>query len=204
MCNSIFNYYFFLCKWSTVRYDFFFNNKRSFNMVLLSAIFSLTDFRQALCYTVANALIYFEGLPFTLKAFPNSFTFGEANLFIQGLSLFLFSTFTRLSRVISNNVPDDDYNISTTVLQVNFEYYEILNLFKLDRRNLLQVGHMGMTILCIVPFVFHSVRNTLNMYMWIVIVIFGFITFTLKYILGNNPLLWLWSFFMKSERVSVG
>ncbi|KAL0270688.1 UNVERIFIED_CONTAM: hypothetical protein PYX00_008010 [Menopon gallinae] len=140
------------------------------------------DFRQALCYTVANALIYFEGLPFTLKVFPNSFTFGEANLFIQGLSLFLFSTFTRLSRVILNTVPHDDYNVSTTVLQI---------------------GHIGMIILCIVPFIFHNMRNPLSMYMWIGIVIFGFMTFTLNYLLGSNPILWLWSFFMKTERFSI-
>lgn len=139
-----------------------------------------SDFRKSICLTLANALIYYEGLPFILKAFPKSFTFGEANIVIQGISLFIYTSFLRLNKILLHGVVGGEYNTATTVLQV---------------------GLLGILILCIVPFSFKEIRKVIPMYALGCLVVFSGIIPALNFILNFNPLVWLLEFFTNPERV---
>lgn len=88
------------------------------NQPPISIIFIL-DFRRSVCYTIANALIYFEGILFLLKAFPKTFTFGEVNIAIQGLSLFIHSLFSQLNKVMLQGIPQNEHYISSIILLVS-------------------------------------------------------------------------------------
>lgn len=86
-----------------------------------------TDVKKGLCYTVANALIYFEGLPFLLKAFPKTFSFGEANIAVQAFSLLIFNLFVELNKILLEGLPPNEYDTSTIILLVkNFVFYSSL------------------------------------------------------------------------------
>jgi len=84
-------------------------------------ILSFLEIHRCIFYAIANACMFFEFLPYILKAFPKSFTFGEACTISQGIAVFVFSSFISINRLLlnSSNFIQNDLDIAAVVLRVS-------------------------------------------------------------------------------------
>ncbi|KAK6631393.1 hypothetical protein RUM44_005920 [Polyplax serrata] len=137
------------------------------------------NFRRSLCYTITNALIYFEGVPLLLKVFPNAFTFGEVNLAVQGLSLFIYSVFLTLNFTLAEGIPHNEIDVSSVILLLVLSW---------------------VLVFCVVPFIHRTLKQVQAIY------VLGFsvavmIYFSVLYNLDLNIFTWIWLFLIKPERI---
>lgn len=110
-----------------------------------------------------------EAVVLLLAAAPKSLTYGEASVLTQSLILFLFTTLINLVKAWQN-VPVQCVDTATVILQV---------------------GLLGVMLICAVTYTFPEFRKPLPFYGLTVAVVLGFVVPFLHIMLQANPILWI-------------
>ncbi|PNF41090.1 hypothetical protein B7P43_G06227 [Cryptotermes secundus] len=110
-----------------------------------------------------------EAVILLLNAAPKSLTYGEASVLIQALILFLFTTAVNLVNTW-HNIPVQCVNTATLILQV---------------------GILGVLLICAATCMFPDFRTPLPFYGLTLAVIFGFVVPFLHILLQASPILWI-------------
>ncbi|XP_072162613.1 dolichol kinase isoform X2 [Bemisia tabaci] len=140
--------------------------------LVLSLIFTLYADHGILLNLIFSILTSVSYHPILLQLIiycPSSFTYGEASIVAQACLLFLVSSFI---------------NISSAVIYPCKTCFEIATL-------ILQVGLIGILIICISCFMIRSLRHTLSFYTFSLGIFVGGIIPALHFLLGFSPLLWI-------------
>nr|CAD7258059.1 unnamed protein product [Timema shepardi] len=141
-------------------------------------MFEFTKTGLFICILMSFLIIFssHQGLFVLLRSCPRSFTFGEACVVMQAFILFLYSSVANLYVEFSKEFPNDCVDTATVILQV---------------------GLLGVALICATVYSFMSLRSPPAFYTTVFAVSAGFVIPFLHIILQSSPLLWILNLLME-------